>query len=56
MEANASHQMAIDLLMCHLGISEEEAAAQLGLEDRAQLQQQQIAEVQAAFMGLEENH
>ncbi len=55
MEANTSHQMAIDLLMVHLGISEEEATAQLGLINAEEQQEQQIMEAQAAFMGLEQS-
>lgn len=48
------YQMAIDLLRCHLGISEDEALQQLGLsvEDKTQ---QHIAETQSALMGLEQN-
>ncbi len=35
MEENREYQMAIDLLRCHLGLSEEEARAQLGLDMNA---------------------
>ncbi|WP_394128315.1 hypothetical protein [Vibrio hepatarius] len=47
------YQMAIDLLCCHLGLSEEEAKKQLGIssEDKTQ---KRIIETQSALMGL--NH
>ncbi|MFC3024720.1 hypothetical protein ACFODT_12890 [Vibrio zhugei] len=31
--AEANYQMAIDLLCCHLGISEKEARTELGLQE-----------------------
>ncbi|WP_167515600.1 hypothetical protein [Vibrio taketomensis] len=46
-----SYQMAIDLLCCHLGISEDEAKQQLGIASDNQLQQR-VAETQSALMGL----
>ncbi|WP_100753015.1 hypothetical protein [Vibrio salilacus] len=45
------YQMAIDLLRCHLGISEEEAKQQLGIS-ADNTTQQRIAETQQALMGL----
>lgn len=52
-EAN-EHQMAIDLLCCHLGLSQEEAKQQLGIatDNKAQ---QRIIETQSALMGLNES-
>ncbi|AMG04188.1 MULTISPECIES: hypothetical protein [Vibrio] len=47
-----SYQMAIDLLCCHLGISEQEARAQLGLEAKEQTLQQKIVETQQSLMGM----
>lgn len=47
-----SYQMAIDLLCCHLGISEQEARTQLGLEAKEQTLQQQIVDTQHSLMGL----
>ncbi|WP_174238894.1 hypothetical protein [Vibrio taketomensis] len=44
-----SYQMAIDLLCCHLGISEDEAKQQLGIASDNQLQQR-VAETQSALM------
>ncbi|GAB2663776.1 hypothetical protein [Vibrio panuliri] len=49
-EAN-NYQMAIDLLCCHLGISEEEAMQQLGISSE-QAMQQRVVETQSALMGL----
>ncbi|MBA5762567.1 hypothetical protein H2O73_09445 [Vibrio sp. 404] len=46
-----NYQMAIDLLCCHLGISEEEAKQQLGLSSE-QVMQRRIVETQSALMGL----
>ncbi|MGO2508006.1 hypothetical protein [Vibrio hibernica] len=34
MEEKANYQMAIDLLSCHLGLSEEEAKEHLGIKDK----------------------
>jgi|TARA_Y100001956_G_scaffold77822_1_gene88754 hypothetical protein len=45
------YQMAIDLLCCHLGISEDEAKQQLGISADNQTQKR-IAETQSALMGL----
>ncbi len=49
-EAN-NYQMAIDLLCCHLGITEEEAKRQLGLSSDSHLQKQ-VSEYQQAMMGM----
>ncbi len=43
-----SYKMAIDLLRCHLGLTEEEAKVQLGI-GQEQTVQQHIAETQQAF-------
>ena len=51
MVENTNFQMAIDLLCCHLGITEEEAKEQLGISD-AQTMQKQIMDTQQALMGL----
>lgn len=45
------YQMAIDLLCCHLGISEDEAKQQLGISADNQTQKR-IAETKSALMGL----
>lgn len=46
-----SYQMAIDLLRCHLGMTEEEARQQLGLTDE-KIRYQQASETQQALLGL----
>ncbi|WP_165311716.1 hypothetical protein [Vibrio ziniensis] len=43
-----SYKMAIDLLRCHLGLTEEEAKLQLGIGQEQSIQQH-IAETQQAF-------
>ncbi len=45
------YQMAIDLLRCHLGISEDEAKQQLGISTDDHMANR-IAETQTALMGL----
>ncbi|EML0296807.1 hypothetical protein V9636_000797 [Vibrio parahaemolyticus] len=45
------YQMAIDLLRCHLGISEDEAKQQLGISTDHHLYKR-VAETQQALMGL----
>lgn len=45
------YQMAIDLLCCHLGLSEDEAKQQLGIQSESKVQQR-IIETQSALMGL----
>ncbi|EGQ9052111.1 hypothetical protein K2B98_000248 [Vibrio parahaemolyticus] len=45
------YQMAIDLLRCHLGISEDEAKQQLGISTDHHLSKR-VAETQQALMGL----
>lgn len=37
-----NYQMAIDMLRCHLGLSEDEARTQLGLENQIQVQQRHL--------------
>ncbi|CAM2919448.1 MULTISPECIES: hypothetical protein [Vibrio] len=49
-----NYQMAIDLLCCHLGISEEEAKQQLGISSEQQAQQR-ISDTQQALMGLHQD-
>lgn len=51
-QVNNEYQMAIDLLCCHLGLSENEAKQQLGLPTVNDDKDQQIAETQFALMGL----
>ncbi|MGL6257952.1 hypothetical protein [Vibrio sp. WXL103] len=51
-QVNNEYQMAIDLLCCHLGLSENEAKKQLGLPTVNDDKDQQIAETQFALMGL----
>ncbi|CAV19212.1 MULTISPECIES: hypothetical protein [Vibrio] len=48
-------QMAIDLLCCHLGITEEEAKKQIGILT-PQAAQTKITETQQALMGLTKEH
>ncbi|CAM2917692.1 hypothetical protein OPW41_16240 [Vibrio europaeus] len=49
-----NYQMAIDLLCCHLGISEDEAKQQLGISVEDQTQKR-IIETQSALMGLNQD-
>ena len=51
MVETSNYQMAIDLLCCHLGISEEEAKQQLGISSE-QPAQAHVLEMQQAMMGL----
>ncbi|EGA70088.1 hypothetical protein VISI1226_18241 [Vibrio sinaloensis DSM 21326] len=51
MVETSNYQMAIDLLCCHLGISEEEAKQQLGISSE-QTTQTHINEMQQAMVGL----
>ncbi len=46
-----NYQMAIDLLRCHLGISEDEAKQQLGISTDDYMSNR-VAETQHALMGL----
>lgn len=46
-----NYQMAIDLLCCHLGITEDEAKQQLGLTTDQKMQQR-VAETQSALFGM----
>ncbi len=54
--AETQYKMAIDLLRCHLGLSEEEAKDQLGIGQQQSVEQH-IAETQQAFamLGLEQD-
>ncbi|EDL52112.1 MULTISPECIES: hypothetical protein [Vibrio] len=54
MVENNNFQMAIDLLCCHLGISEDEAREQLGIQDTTELDIH-LMETQSALMGLSED-
>ncbi|WP_202906927.1 hypothetical protein [Vibrio mexicanus] len=49
-EAN-NYQMAIDLLCCHLGITEDEAKQQLGIEQELK-KQEQVIDTQYSLLGL----
>ncbi|CAK4067443.1 hypothetical protein OH458_06325 [Vibrio sp. MarTm2] len=51
MVETSNYQMAIDLLCCHLGISEEEAKQQLGISSE-QGAQTHVNEMQQAMIGL----
>lgn len=51
MVESSNYQMAIDLLCCHLGLTEDEAKEQLGISDAIKLQQQ-IADTQHSLVGL----
>lgn len=48
-----NYQMAIDMLRCHLGLSEDEAKQQLGLA-LGQSAQNHATEMQQAMLGLNE--
>ncbi|MBY6197457.1 hypothetical protein [Vibrio hangzhouensis] len=54
MVENNNFQMAIDLLCCHLGISEDEAREQLGISDKSDVDIH-IMETQSALMGLSDD-
>jgi hypothetical protein len=54
MVENNNFQMAIDLLCCHLGISEDEAREQLGMSSPSDVDRH-IMETQSALMGLRED-
>ncbi len=45
-----NYQMAIDLLCCHLGLTEEEAKKQLGLSEDTNIHNN-VVELQHALMG-----
>lgn len=47
MVENTNYQMAIDMLRCHLGLTEEEAKVQLGISDEQMLRKQMAASQQA---------
>jgi len=51
MAENGNFQMAIDMLCCHLGLSEDEAKEQLGIcgDEHAQ---KRVMETQSALLGL----
>ncbi|MFA0085894.1 hypothetical protein ACE1OE_04690 [Vibrio sp. E150_011] len=51
MVENNNFQMAIDLLCCHLGITEDEARDQLGIGEASELDAH-ILETQSALVGL----
>ncbi|WP_170900120.1 hypothetical protein [Vibrio sp. 2-2(8)] len=51
MAETSNYQMAIDLLCCHLGLSEDEAKQQLGIGSTLSAQQQ-ISDTQQALVGL----
>ncbi|WP_165862901.1 hypothetical protein [Vibrio sinensis] len=50
-EAN-NYQMAIDLLRCHLGLSEDEALQELGLESTIG-NDPHVADYQQALLGMD---
>lgn len=51
MTENGSFQMAIDMLCCHLGLSEDEAREELGINSQSKTDQH-IIETQSALLGL----
>ncbi|CAH0526491.1 hypothetical protein [Vibrio hippocampi] len=53
MVENKDFQMAIDLLCCHLGISEDEAKQQLGIQMTSEIDKH-LMETQAAMLGMSE--
>lgn len=42
MEEKANYQMAIDLLSCHLGLSEEEAKEHLGIKNKKEEEESKV--------------
>ncbi|CAM4028016.1 hypothetical protein [Vibrio neonatus] len=42
MDNAANHEMAVDMLRCHLGMSKQEALEELGLEEMPSIEQQVI--------------
>ncbi|MDN3609671.1 hypothetical protein ACODM8_15335 [Vibrio ostreicida] len=48
----SNYQMAIDLLCCHLGISQQDAMEQLGLASK-QENQSHISDMQQALVGID---
>lgn len=40
MSETTNHQMALDLLRCHLGMSKEEALAELGVQSQDTVEEQ----------------
>lgn len=53
MVENKDFLMAIDLLRCHLGISEDEAKQQLGIQVTSEIDPH-LLEAQAAMLGMSE--
>ncbi|MDD1783681.1 hypothetical protein LRP49_21115 [Enterovibrio sp. ZSDZ35] len=47
-----NYRVAIDILCCHLGMSFDEACAELGLADDENSKLQQVSEMQQSLMGL----
>ncbi|GAD89235.1 hypothetical protein VHA01S_018_00240 [Vibrio halioticoli NBRC 102217] len=39
---SSNHEMAVDMLRCHLGMSKQEALEELGLEDMPSIDQQVV--------------
>ncbi len=54
MVEESNYQMAIDLLRCHLGITEEQAKEQLGLSEYQNIQRQVNNTQQALLAGTAE--
>ena len=50
MSETTNHQMALDLLRCHLGMSKEEALAELGFEGQESVEEQ-VFKAQAHLVG-----
>ncbi|MDV7103916.1 hypothetical protein R3X26_05765 [Vibrio sp. TH_r3] len=51
MVENNDFQMAIDLLCCHLGLTEDQAKEQLGISDQS-LVQKHVMNAQQSVLGL----
>ena len=49
MSETSKHEMALDLLRCHLGMSNEEALAELGLKTNESVEEQ-VARAQAHLL------
>ena len=50
-----NYRVAIDILCCHLGMSFDEACAELGLADDENNKMQQVSDMQQSLMGLLED-
>ncbi len=47
------YQVAVDIMRCHLGMSEKEAHAELGITAEENAVHQQVIDIQEALMGID---